>query len=67
MLFIVKSSDLFESSNRLESCSPVTSVGCIDADSKSDGSVGQAAIASGRSDCLDIEEEFWKENSWAAL
>lgn len=58
MLFMVESSDLFEFSNRLESCSPATSVGCIDADNKSDGSVGQAAILSGRSDCLDIEEEF---------
>lgn len=66
MLFIVESSDLFESSSRLE-FSPATSVGCIDADSKSDGSVGQAAIDSGRSDCLDIEEDVWKENSWAAL
>ena len=58
MLFMVESSDLVESSNRLESCSPAISVGCIDADSKSDGSVGQAAIVSGRSDCLEIEEEF---------
>jgi hypothetical protein len=58
MLFIVESSDLFESSSRLESCSPATSAGWIDADSKSDGSVGQAAIVSGRSDCLDVEEEF---------
>jgi len=39
----------------------------MDAERRSGGKAGQAAMASGRSDFLDIGEAFWKEKSWVAL